>query len=84
MKMMDIEQSCFECSHFRFNSLIKAPSVDGYDCLASQKRVLDMHMIRDKNPQSVMVKLYPPYGIPEFCPVVKDMFVDSKEEMEFV
>lgn len=84
MMMMEIEQSCLECSNFKFNGVVKMPSEDGYDCLACKMRVVDFYLIRNKSAETVMKKLYPPYGIPDFCPIIKDFTVDAKEEMEYM
>ncbi len=84
MMILEIEQNCLECQHLKFNGIVKMPSEDGYDCLMCKKRVVDFYLIRNGSAEGVMKKLYPPYGIPEFCPIMKDFEIDTKEEMEFV
>ncbi len=82
--MIEIEHSCFGCAHLKVNSVIKMPADDGYDCAACSQRVLDFYMLKNKSSDAAMKKLYPPYGIPEFCPIIKDFTINVKEEMEYV
>ena len=84
MRMLEVEQNCLGCSHLKFNGLVKMPSEDGYDCVKCSRRVVDFYLIRNRSAESVMKKLYPPYGIPDFCPISKDFEIDVKEEMDFV
>lgn len=82
--IMDAEQNCLDCESLKFNGIVKMPSEDGYDCIACKRRIIDFYMIKNGSAETVMKKLYPPYGIPEFCPILKDFMVETKEEMEFV
>lgn len=84
MIMMEIEQNCLECRHLKFNGSVKMPSEDGYDCVVCNTRVIDFYLIKNTSAEAAIKKLYPPYGIPDFCPIMKDFIVENKEEMEFV
>lgn len=84
MRSLEIDAGCFGCSYLKFNGIVKMPSEDGYDCMKCNIRVIDFFMIKNGSSEEAMKKMYPPYGVPEFCPISKDFIVEGKEEMEFI
>lgn len=76
-----VERVCSECSNYRFNASTKTHVEDGYDCAVCGQRVVDFFLIKNRPAESVLKKLYPPYGVPDFCPALKR---ETEEELEFV